>query len=156
MALSLKTQLLVESVATTAEGNASARDEFTLTNRLNWTDGTGASSANKQWNTYQTLGGSADSHDLTALTDRRGASVSFGKVRVLIVAADAGNAAVLTVGGGSNAWATSIGTITVRPGEVVFKKCVDATAWAVTGGTGDLLQVSGTSGDDYELYLAGE
>jgi hypothetical protein len=156
VALSLKTALTVESSKTSTEGSSTARDDLSLVDRLTWTDGTGASSANKEWADYRALGGSPDSHDLTALTNRIGESVSFSKVRLLVIKADATNAAVLTVGGGSNAWATSIGTITIRPGEVLFKKCIDTTAWAVTGGTGDLLQVSGTSGDDYEIYLAGE
>jgi hypothetical protein len=157
VALAIKTTVLIESVKTSTEGSATGRDEFLLTDRLSWTDGTGASAANKQWNDYRTLGGSADSLDLAgSLANRIGETASFTKVRLFAFKADSTNAGNLTVGGGSNAWAAAFGTLTAAPGSLYFLKCPTTAGWAVTAGTGDICQVSGTSGDKYEIYFAGE
>ena len=157
MSLSLNVGIYLESRKTATAGQSIATDRYLVQGSTTYTDGTGAGAANKQWNDNRTLGGSSDSLDLAGgLTNRIGEAASFATVRLVYLRADADNAADLTVGGGSNPWDTAFDTLTVQPGQEILLKTTDATGWTVTAGTGDLLQVAGTSGDSYEIYLAGE
>jgi hypothetical protein len=58
----------------------------------------------------------------------------------------------------SNAWATllnSTGTITLPAGAWFIAATPDATGWAVTAATGDLLKAAGTGTDQFTLVLIG-
>jgi hypothetical protein len=159
MALTLSVGVQVASTKTAAAGRQTKADTYSLSTRAAFTDGTGSSSANKHWTSGEaTLGGSASTYDLAgALTNGIGEAVVFAKVKVLVVRALSTNAGNVTIGGGSNAWAALYGsTLILPPGTDVAIKTSNANGWAVTAGTGDIVQVAGTSGDKFELFVAGE
>lgn len=158
MALSLSAGIHLALEKTASAGQAQSRDLFRARSTTAYADGTGASAANKEWNDYRTLGGAADSLDLAgSLVNRIGEAVVFSKIKAVYLKTPSTNAGSITFGGGANAWATLwSGTLILKPGSEVLLKTTDANGWAVTAGTGDLLQVGGTAGDIYEIAIAGE
>lgn len=130
----------------------------------NFTNGTGAGQANSAYWATRTLSASTSEQlDLagTTLQDAFGQNVSMARIKVLAVAADAGNTNNVVVGGGSNAVAGLFGATThtavIRPGGVICWLCGsgDATGYALTGGTADLLQIANSgSGTSVSYTLA--
>jgi hypothetical protein len=159
MAVALTMSIAVQAENSVVSGNQTKSDKTNINDRTQFEDGTGASSVNKTYDTGTvTLGGSPNTYDLAgSLTAGNGAAASFTKIRAFEASAPSTNTGVITVGGGSNGWASLYGsTLLLRPGSIVGGKCLEGTAWAVTAGTGDIVQVSGTSGDKYQLFFAGE
>ena len=156
MAVSLVTTIAVQAENTVTSGNQAKVDKTSISSRTQYTDGTGASSVNKTYDTGQvTLGGSADNYDLSgSLTAGNGASAVFTKIRTLAVACPSTNTGVVTLAGN---WTSLYGsTLLVRPGTEIAMKSIEGTAYVVTAGTVDTVQVSGTSGNKYQLFFAGE
>jgi len=96
------------------------------------------------------------------LLDPFGAAISFARIKGIIIGADAANANNLVIGGDANAFASWLGavthTLTIRPGGVLALFCTDATAYVVTPGTGDILQIANGAGGTsvgYDLALLG-
>lgn len=96
------------------------------------------------------------------LTDFTGTAVSFAKIKLLAVKALSTNTNNVVVGNAtSNAWAAllnSTGTLTLRPGTGFVVCATDATGYATTAGTGDLLKIAnsaGTTGVDYQIAILG-
>jgi hypothetical protein len=130
-------------------------------------DGTAAGQANRIFHDQRTLAASANEDlDLAAsLTDAFGASLTFARIKGLIVAADAGNTNNVIVGGAaSNQFVSWVGggahTVTVRPGAVLalFAGQADSTGYAVTAGTGDLLRIANSAAGStvtYDVILIG-
>lgn len=123
-------------------------------------DGTAAGQGDLMWSDQRTLSASA-SEDLDlagVLTDAFGATVTFVRVKGIYVAAAAANTNNVVVGAASsNAWATLLnaaGTVTLRPGGAFLAVAgvADATGWAVTAGTGDLLKVANSAGSSSVTY----
>lgn len=113
--------------------------------------GTGTGQADRIFHDQRTLAASANEDlDLAGvLIDPLGDPLTFVKVRAFIVAAAAGNSNNVIVGGATtNGFITWVGaathTVTVRPGGAIalFAGVGDATGYAVTAGTGDLLRVA--------------
>lgn len=128
--------------------------------------GTGAGQADRIWADTRTLAASANEElDLAgSLEDPLGGAFVLARVKGLIIAADAGNTNNVVVGAAaSNAWATLLGathTVTLRPGAVfaVLAGEEDATGYAVTAGTGDLLKVANSgsgTGVTYDIAVIG-
>jgi hypothetical protein len=123
-------------------------------------DGTGTGQADRIWHDTRTLAASAtEDLDLAGvLVDAFGATVTFARVKGLVVATLAANTNNVVVGNAtSNAWAALLGatgTLTVRPGAVVacFAGPADAVGYAVTAGTGDLLKVANGAGGTAVTY----
>lgn len=85
------------------------------------------------------------------LTDAFGATITMAEVVALIVVADRTNTTVLTIGAGSNPWATmwaaSGDGIKVMPGGVFLNVAPDAAGLGtVTPSTGDILRIANASG----------
>ena len=124
----------------------------------NYTDGAGANQGNVLYQAQRTFSGSTDNVDLSGvLTDSFGSTVSLVRVKaILIQNTSASNS--ITVGNGTNPWATLLngtGTITLPPGAWFAAATPDATGWAVTNSTADILKLAGTSGQSYKLILLG-
>lgn len=129
-------------------------------------DGSGAGKADRQYTKTRTLtGSSTEDLDLAAvLTDIFGATLTFARVKGLFVKASKTNTNNVIVGAASaNQWATLLnttGTVTLRPG-AWFGACCDvsdATGWAVTAGTGDLLKVANSGAGtsvSYDIIVIG-
>jgi hypothetical protein len=128
-------------------------------------DGSGADQANRVWSDRRTLAASGtEDLDLAGvLTDPFGATITFARIRGLLVAADAGNTNNVVVGGHATAaFGTWVGddtdTVVVRPGGLLLLVARDATAYAVTATTADMLTVTnsaGGTGVTYDIVLIG-
>lgn len=124
------------------------------------TNGTAAGQADRIWHDQRTLtASSTEDLDLAGvLTDPTGATITFARVKAIIVQAAAANSNNVVVGAAaSNAWATLLngtGTVTLRPGAVfaAVAGVADATGWAVTAGTGDLLKIANSAGGTSVVY----
>ncbi|WP_171110597.1 MULTISPECIES: hypothetical protein [unclassified Streptomyces] len=144
----------------------SAKAPFRLQRSVTLGSGTGAGNADLVWSDRRTIAASgAEDLDLAgALLDAFGATVTFVRVKGLFIAASADNANNVVVGAdATNPWATLLnatGTITLPPGAAfaAFAGEADGTAYAVTAGTGDLLQVANSGGGtdvDYDILIVG-
>lgn len=105
--------------------------------------------ASKVFADRRTLAASASEElDLAgSLVDALGATITFTKIRALLIEASSANANTVVVGGAAaNAVATLFGdatdTLVVRPGGVALLVAPDTAGYAVTPATGDLLKVA--------------
>jgi hypothetical protein len=99
------------------------------------------------------------------LTDPYGQTITFAKVKGLIVAAAAGNTNNVIVGGAAaTQFASWVGaathTVTVRPGGVLalFTGSADANGYAVAAGSTDFLRIAnsgGTTSVTYDIWVIG-
>lgn len=119
-------------------------------------DGTGADQADQMWTDQRTIAASGtDDLDLSgSLTNALGATATFARVRALYIEAALGNTNNVLVGGAAsnqfiNWVADATDKVVVRPGGVLLLANRDATGYAVTASTGDILRIansgSGTS-----------
>ena len=128
-------------------------------------DGDGANQAERVWGDSRSLAASAtEEHDLAGgLTDGLGATITLTEVRALAVKASTANASTITLGGASsNAWEIWAGAagdaIKLRPGGSLILIAPDATGYAVTGGSADLLKVANDSTSvtaAYDIFVLG-
>jgi hypothetical protein len=130
------------------------------------TSGTAAGQADLVFHDTRTIAPSSnDDLDLAGvLAGLLGGTLTFVRIKGLIVAAAAANTNNVVVGAAaSNQWATLLnatGTVQVRPGALfaAYVGEADATGWAVTAGTGDILRIAnggaGTS-VNYDLFVIG-
>lgn len=124
--------------------------------------GTGAvaDTADRGWSDQRTIAASGnDDLDLAGvLTDPVGAAITFARIRLLYIEADAANTNNLLVGPGAatNPWNTWISgttpTVTVRPGGLLLLAARDATGYTVTAGTGDILRITNSAGGTSVTY----
>lgn len=118
--------------------------------QVNLGSGTGSGQADKLWvSGGRTLAASANEDlDLAGtLTDALGSTLTLARVKGLIIAASAANTNPVVVGAaaanGFFSWAGSAtDKVNIRPGGVLALFAPDATAYPVTGGTGDLLRIA--------------
>lgn len=133
--------------------------------RLSLGNGTGAGLADLSWSDRRTLGPSAtEDLDLAGLlTGPFGATITFARIRALLVVTDPANVNNVVVGGQAvNGWLGPFGalahTIAIQPGDFLLQTARGATAWPVTAGTADLLRVANSgagTGVEYEIVLIG-
>lgn len=128
------------------------------------TNGTAADNANMIWSDTRTLNAStAEDLDLAGgLTNAFGTTVTFTKITGIIISAAAANTNLVLVGGDANGFvnwvASATDIIKVRPGGTFALYSNDATGYAVTGGTGDVLQIENSSSGTsvtYDIILIG-
>lgn len=165
--MSLNTKLVVAVLAGLVNplDLAAPRADLNLTKTLQLASGTGAGQADRIFHDTRTLSasGSEDLDLAGGLTDALGQAATFARVKLLMIAAAPGNANNVIVGGASsNGWITAFGgaahTVTVRPGGLFVLAAPDATAYAVTAATGDLLKVANSAGGtsvSYDLVVVG-
>lgn len=92
-----------------------------------------------------------------------GQTITFARVKAIIITAPAANPGDILVGGaGSNAFLgplnANTSSVAIRPGGVALFACNDITGWPVTAGTGDLLKVtngSGAGAGTYDIMIVG-
>lgn len=127
------------------------------------TDGAGLNQGNRVFTDTRTLAASASEDlDLTGgLTDAFGNAITFARVKGLIVVAASANTNNVVVGGDTNAvlfGGAAAHTVTVRPGGFFALSAPDATAYAVTASTADILQIANSgagSSVTYDLVVIG-
>lgn len=138
-------------------------DQSVLENIAN---GTGAGQGDLLFADTRTLAASAvEDLDLAGvLLDAFGVAITFARIKGLYVKAAVANTNNVVIGADAvNPWATLLnttGTLTLRPGASFLATvgAADAIGYAVTAGTGDLLQVAnsaGGTGVDYDIVIVG-
>ncbi len=146
--MALDSKLLVSAVATQTKSSdlATASEPLTLTSRIALANGTGANQADRIWHDKRTIAASAtDALDLAGvLVDAFGATVTFAKIKAIVIEAAAANVNnVNVVRDGTNGVPLFLAAgdgIPVLPGGV-FAWVAPGAGVAVTPGTGDLLNL---------------
>ncbi|MEV4335761.1 hypothetical protein [Streptomyces sp. NPDC049590] len=164
----LSSTLAVSAFAelTGPSGLGTARVPAGLSRAVTLASGTGAGQADKVYTARRTIAanGSEDLDLAGVLLDALGGTITFAKIKGMVIAAAAGNANSIVIGAAaSNSWAALLnatGTITLRPGAVLAAVAggADATAYAVTGSTGDILKVANSGGGSavtYDICIVG-
>lgn len=162
MAISGKIQNLFDIRDTQQVGVVAVPYSPRLEHTINFADGSGARRAERAVSRSITIGASPTDLDLagTDLKDLNGNNIAFVAIKGLILHAPASNTADVVVGNdGTAPWASLLnaaGTLTLKPGTSLSVATESATGYTVTGGTADILQVAGTTGDVLNLAILGE
>lgn len=151
---------------TTALDMGTGRAPQSLSKSMSLANGTGAGKADRIFSDRRTLAASAtEDLDLAGvLLDAFGATVTFARIKGLIVSAAVGNTNNVVIGAAASApWITLLGathTLTLRPGAFVAvgTGLADATGYAVTATTADLLKIANSSSGTavtYDIHIIG-
>lgn len=128
-----------------------------LTATGTFTDGSGALQANVLYQATLALSGGTYNLDLNGvLTDSYGSAVAMLRVKGIMVYNT--GATSLTVGNGTNPWVTFLtgtGTLILPPSAAFAAYTPDATGWAVTASTGDILKFAGTGTAAFQVVILG-
>lgn len=159
MALSATAKLTLGAIQTLVNDLGTSTFPLNFSQSLSLTDGTGASQADRMFTDTRTLAASAtEDLDLSgSLTNAFGTTVTFARIKLLLVFADAGNTNNVNVtrpASNGVPWALAAGDgVAVAPGEFKLLLCRgDATAIAVTAGTGDLITFTNSAGSTSVTY----
>ena len=170
--MALSTQLSVNVATDQTKTSALATGRTTLSKiyQASLANGTAAGQADLVYHGQRTLAASAtEDLDLAGvLSDAFGATLTFVRIKGLIVAANGTSGTPNTnnviVGAASGSpWAallSATGTVTLRPGAVfaVVAGATDATGYAVTATSADLLKVANSAGGTsvtYDIVVVG-
>ncbi|MDX3637680.1 hypothetical protein PV728_47420 [Streptomyces europaeiscabiei] len=166
MALTSSFSIAANASLTSALDLATATVPLQVRKSVSLASGTGAGQADKVFSDRRTLAasGSEDLDLAGVLLDAFGAAITWARVKGLFISAAAANTNSVIVGAASaTQWATLLnaaGTITLRPGSSfgAMTGSADATGWAVTAGTGDLLKIANSAGSTsvtYDIVIIG-
>lgn len=165
MALTSKLTVDIVSTLTNVLDLATGKVPLNRRSEYSWESGTGADQADLIFHDQRTLGASSSENiDLAgSLTDAYGATITFARIKALIIIAAAGNTNDVQVGGAaSNAFvnwvANSSDIVNVRPDGILALISPSATAYAVTAGTGDILKIANSGAGTsvvFDLILIG-
>lgn len=128
-----------------------------------FTNGAGANQSDKVFADQRTVNASTnDDLDLAGvLADVFGATLTFARIKGMLIASNPNNVQNFSIGAGTNPFATWAGgttpTVTLRPGGLFMLVAPDATGYAVTAGTGDILRIANGAGSaiTYDIVLFG-
>jgi hypothetical protein len=167
MSLNTRLELALRLFQTSPQDLGAAAFEPKISRSLALSDGTAAGKADRLFTNRSTIAASgADSVDLAGtLLDAFGATITFAKVKLLYVAAAEANTNNVIVGGAASAgWITAFGDATdkivLRPGAFVLLAAgkADATGYAVTATTADLLAIANSGAGStvtYDIAIVG-
>lgn len=163
MALTTSLSVMVNAAHTKVADLRTLSDPIVMSLTAALADGSGADKASKVFCDERTLTtGATEDLDLAGvLTDGFGATITFTKIRLIFIKADAANTTTLTVGNGANpfvflgAGAHTV-TLDAKDAFVLYKPGVNGIA--VTAGTGDVLKLANAAGASatYQVILVGE
>ena len=127
--------------------------------------GTGLNQADRMWSDKRQIAASGtDDLDLngTALQDPLGANLALLRIKVLAVYAYTTNINNVLLGAAAANPVTTIlgatGVLTIRPGGMLLLTAPDATAYAITAATADLLRFANSGAGsvvDYDVVIIG-
>lgn len=158
MALSTKLTTSLVATLTDALDLSTASDPLSYATTYNLTSGTGASQADMLWHDKRTLAASATENlDFAGvLVNGLGDTQTFARIKMIVVVAASGNTNnVNVIREGTNGVPLFLAAgdgIAVRPGGLFIAMAPDATAYAVTAGTGDLLTFTNSAGSTSVTY----
>ena len=158
--MALHTTLTTSLVATltNALDLSTVSDPLDFRSKIELTTGTGANQADMLWHDTRTLSASAtEDLDLAGvLTNAFGATQTFARIKLIAVSAASGNTNNVNVtrpaSNGVPLFLAASDGVPVRPGGLFVWVAPDATAVAVTGGTGDLLTFTNSAGSTSVTY----
>jgi len=146
--------------------NQTVSAPWNYTKTWSFTSGTGANQAQVVWSDQRTLSASATEElDLAgSLTDAFGDTITFTSIKAVYIYAASGNTNDVVVGGDAVAalvnWVSdSSDEIILLPDGAALLVAPDATGYAVTAGTGDILEVTNSAGSTsvtYDIIIIGE
>jgi len=131
---------------------------------LTFTHGTGLNQANQIWtDTRQIAASGSDDIDLAGvLTSPLGTTLTFTKIKSIIVYAYDTNVNNVVIGGDANGLVNWVGNVNdvvnLRPGGFICLAAPDATGYAVVASTGDILQIANSGSGtavDYDIIVIG-
>ena len=164
MNLAATAKILLQLVGTNPLDLVTPQANHDITTQVDYTTGAGANQANEVFSDTRTLAdNTSESLDLAgSLTNPFGVTVAFARVKLIYIK-NKSSTQVLSIGGAAsnqfvNWVADSSDIIKLRPGGVLLLIAPDATGYAVTAGTGDLLKIAnGNAGQstDYDIILVG-
>lgn len=163
---------LASSVTVSVQGNLATPGDLVATKSylsqafsVTLANGTSANQADLIFSDERTLAASGtEDLDLAGvLADVHGTTLTFARVKAIVIEADSANTNNVVVGGASSNgfinWVSdATDEIVIRPGGVFALAAPDATAYAVTASTGDLLTVTNSSsgtGVTYRIVIIG-
>ena len=158
MALTTKIVAQVVATLTSPLDLSTPTDALDYTQRISLTSGTGSGQADMLWHDQRTLAASGSENiDLAgSLTGAFGTTLTFARIKGLVVAAAAGNTNNVQVARGAANGCTlflaASDGLVVRPGGVFAWFAQDATGIAVTAGTGDILTITNGAGGTSVTY----
>lgn len=167
MPLTTRLSVTASAQQTTTLDLGSASAQIAKPYTIDLADGTAAGQANRIFHDTRTLAASAtEDLDLAGvLTDAFGVSLTFARIKGLIVSAAAANTNNVILGGAaSNGFISWVGaathTLTIRPGATLalMAGAADATGYVVTAATADLLRVANSGAGtsvSYDVILVG-
>lgn len=165
MALTTTLTLGLSAVQTSAKDLTTVRAPVDYAKRLILASGTAAGQADQIWSDTRTLAASASEVlDLAgSLVDALGATLTFARIKGLIVCPAVGNVNDVVIGGAaSNTWvgpfADATDKIKVKPGGVLALFAPAAIGYPVTAATGDQLQVANSAAGTsvtYDIVIIG-
>jgi hypothetical protein len=154
---------------TKAFGLGSGQDNNSVSVKVDLENGELTDQVSEKFSDLRTLpGATTENLDLAGvLTNTWGETVTFARVKAILVILLTGAAgAVLEVGGaGANAWIGPFGSTTgkqtlrksLSQAGAYFNIAPDATGWPITAGTGDLLKINNldAAAITYKIVLLG-
>lgn len=152
-------RVLLQSTQVNQLDLAAGRFPFTYDKSVNLPNGTGAGQADMLWTDTRTLAAStSEVLDLAgSLVGAFGATLTFARVKGLLIRAADGNTNDLLIGGAaSNGFASWVGDPTdkvkIKPGGLLLLMAPGAIGYPVTAGTGDGLQVANSAAGTSVTY----
>lgn len=158
MTLSAKLVVQLAATLTDALDLSTPADALDYVFRDTLTSGTGADQADMLWHDRRTVNASSNEDlDLAgSLTNAFGDTQTFARIKAVIIAAAAGNTNNVRVtrpaSNGVPLFLAASDGLDVRPGGVFAWYAPDATAVAVTAGSGDLLNIANSSSGTSVTY----
>jgi hypothetical protein len=163
--LTSKLALQVSATGLQTVGLGTSDDPIALDYTQLLASGTGANQASNIYHDRRTLGASAsESLDLAGvLTNKFGTVLTFTKIKAIIIHASSGNTNNVLVGGAAsnqfiNWVADASDVLAVRPNGTFIIVAPDATGYAVTAATGDLLKIANSAAGTsvtYDIVIIG-
>jgi hypothetical protein len=156
--------LTVDATLTSALDLTSAVSHIDYTSRIALTTGTGANQSDMQWSDRRNLSASGtEDLDLAgSLTGPLGTTLTFARIKAVIIKADAANSNAVQVtrpaSNGAPLFMAAGDGISLAAGETFAWFSPTAAGKVVTAATGDLLTITnsaGSSGINYEIIVLG-
>lgn len=150
--LTSRAQIQISGNLTNVAGLQTATAPLSVTKTLDLANGVAVNQANVLFsNTYAITTGATQSLDLAGggLTDAFGVALAPARVKCVVITASSSNTTNLTILGSANAVPilnTAATTMTLTPGGIFLACNPSATGWAVTAGTGDIVQIVNAAG----------
>jgi hypothetical protein len=158
-----KCAVLLESLLTDINALSNPQDFLSFNKVFGFASGTGANQADRRWSSPGRALATTASENLDlagSLTDYRGQTITFARIKGIAIY-NAGPAILQVGGAASNAFinwvANSSDIVNIRAGGLLLLLAPDATAYAVTASTGDILKLANAGGGalTYDIALLG-